>query len=63
MSPCELDTVPTFPAILWRLVLRSPSGWPRVVEVRATSEASAVDRVRHWLPEHEVLEVSRRPAC
>lgn len=46
---------------LWRLLVVTPSGMPEVIEVRAASEQSAVDRVAHWRPEWTIRSVERRP--
>ena len=41
-------------AVLWRVLMVTPSGYVEVVEVRAPNEAVALDTVRHWKPCHHV---------
>ena len=41
-------------AVLWRVLMVTPSGYVEVVEVRAPNEAMALDTVRSWKPCHQV---------
>ena len=41
-------------AVLWRVLMVTPSGYVEVVEVRAPNEATALDRVQYWKPCHHV---------
>jgi hypothetical protein len=50
---------PSDPAIPWSVLMLTPSGYVEVVEVRAPTEAQALDTVRSWKPYHRVA-VDRR---
>jgi hypothetical protein len=47
------------PTIRWRLLMRAPNGLPQTIELRAPSEAIALDRAAHWRPEWTVLSIER----
>jgi hypothetical protein len=41
-------------AVLWRVLMVTPSGYVEVVEVRAPNETTALDTVQSWKPCHQV---------
>ena len=41
-------------AVLWRVLMVTPSGYVEVVEVRAPNEATALDTARYWKPCHQL---------
>lgn len=55
---------------LWRAVVKTPSGMPVTVEVRAPSQQIALDKIAYWKPDAEVATdpygnplIERRPTA
>ena len=55
----ESSTSSTFRLIRWRIEATTPGGLPYTVELRAPSEAIALDRFCQWKPEWTPRSIDR----